>query len=67
AHMIAYLRAVENAKTKEEHEAAFQTHLMRGRSFDDLKTDVKKGLRKENIEIEFAAPGRNEKVSEADK
>ncbi len=65
AHMMAYLRAVENAKTKEEHEAAFKTHLMRERSFDDLKTDLKKGMRKEGIEIEFAAAGRNEKVSES--
>ena len=65
AHMMAYLRAVENAKTKEEHEAAFKTHLMRERSFDDLRTDLKKGMRKEGIEIEFAAAGRNEKVSES--
>ena len=65
AHMMAYLRAVENAKGKEEHETAFKTHLMRGRSFDDLKTEVKKGMRKEGIEIEFAAAGRNEKVTES--
>jgi len=65
AHMMAYLRAVENAKSREEHETAFTTHLLRGRSFADLKTDVKKGLRKEGLEIEFAAAGRNEKVTES--
>lgn len=67
AHMIAYLRAVEKAKTREEHEAAFKTYLQRERSFADLKTDVKKGLRKEGIEIDFAAAGKNPKVSETDK
>ncbi|MDB6137319.1 MAG: hypothetical protein JWO94_391 [Verrucomicrobiaceae bacterium] len=67
AHMIAYLRAVDKANTKEEHQAAFKTFLQRDRSFADLKTDVKKGLRKEGIEIDFAAFGKNPKVSEAAK
>ncbi len=63
ANMIAYLRAVENAKTKEEHEAALKSNLLRGRTYAELQTEVKKGLRKEGIEVDFAT--RGQKVSES--
>lgn len=63
AHMIDYLRAVENTKTKEERVAAFKTHLLRERSFETLKTDVRKGLKKEGLDIDFSSPGRNQAPS----
>lgn len=63
AHMIDFLRAVENAKGKDATEAAFKQHLLRERSFEALKTDVKKALRKEGLNIEFASAGKNQPPS----
>ena len=63
AHMIDYLKAVENTRGKDDLKAAFQKHLMRERSFDALKADVKKGLHKAGVEIDFSAPGKNQPVS----
>jgi len=63
AHLIAFLRAVENAKGKQEHEAAFKQHLMRERSFEALTTDVKKALRKAGLAIEFSPAGKNRPAS----
>ncbi len=60
AHMIDYLKALEKADGgKEGQQAAFKQHLLRERSFEALKTDVKKGLHKEGVEIDYTAPGRN--------
>ncbi len=63
AHMIDYLKAVENTRGKDALQAAFQQHLMRERSFDALKADVKKGLHKAGVEIDFSPPGRNQPAS----
>ena len=67
AHMIAYLRAVEKTDKKEDMDAAFKKHLLRDRTFETLKAEVKKGLRKEGLEIEFASPGKNARTSSASK
>ena len=63
ANIIAYLRAVEDSKGKDVQEAAFKQHLLRERSFEALQTDVKKGLRKEGLDIDFSSPGKNQAPS----
>ncbi len=59
AHIIAWLREIENAKSDEAVTAATKKHLLRDRSYTQLSEDVKKGLRKEGIDISFFPPGKN--------
>ncbi|MFN7561762.1 MAG: SHD1 domain-containing protein [Prosthecobacter sp.] len=59
AHMIAFLREVENVKSDAESEAAAKKHLLRERSYEQLADEVKKAFRKEGVTIEFFPPGKN--------
>ncbi len=59
ANIISFLRQVQNAKTKEEEQAAVKTHLLRERSYAQLSEEVKKGLRKEGVDIDYFPPGKN--------
>ena len=59
AHVISYLREVQNAKTNEEEERAVKAHLLRERSYAQLAEEVKKGLRKEGVDITFFSAGKN--------
>ncbi|WP_395750636.1 SHD1 domain-containing protein [Prosthecobacter sp.] len=65
ANLIAYLRQVQEAKTKEEKDAAVKAHLLRERSYAQLSEEVKKGLRKEGVDVSFFPPGKNKPVSGA--
>lgn len=65
AHMIAWLREVENARSDEAVAAATKKHLLRDRSYAQLSEEVKKGLRKEGIDVSFFPPGKNGPVSSA--
>jgi hypothetical protein len=59
AHMIAFLREVENVKSDAESEAAAKKHLLRERSYEQLADEVKKAFRKEGVTIEFFPHGKN--------
>lgn len=59
ANVIAYLREVQNAKGNEQEQAAVKTHLLRERTYAQLAEEVKKGLRKEGIDISFFPAGKN--------
>ena len=61
------VRNMEKTDKKEDMDAAFKKHLLRDRTFETLKAEVKKGLRKEGLEIEFASPGKNARTSSASK
>lgn len=63
ANIIAFYQAVKMAKTKDELKAATLKHLMRERSYAQLADDVKKGFRKEGIDILFQPPGKNAAAS----
>lgn len=63
ANVIAWLRALETAKSDADEVAATKLHLMRERSFAQLADDVKKGLRKEGIDVTFLPAGKNVPVS----
>lgn len=58
AGMIAYLRELENANRQAE-EAAFKKHLLRERSMETLKNDLKKAFRKQGVDLTFAPVGKN--------
>ena len=60
AHVIAYLRQVENAKTDDEKKGAVKAHLLRERTYAQLADEVKKALRKEGIDISYFPPGKND-------
>ncbi len=59
AHMIDFLKATEVAKSSEQLREAFTVHLLRERTYDVLKADVKRGLKKEGLDIDFSPPGNN--------
>lgn len=59
ANLIAYLRELEEADRSAET-AAFEKHLLRGRSNDQLKEDLVKAFRGEGISLSFDEPGKNE-------
>jgi hypothetical protein len=65
ANLIAYLRQVQDAKTDEERDAALKTHLLRERSYAQLSEEVKKGLRKDGVDVSFFPPGKNGAASAA--
>lgn len=65
AHIIAWLREIENARNDEAVAAATKKHLLRDRSYAQLSEEVKKGLRKEGIDVSFFPPGKNGPVSSA--
>jgi len=58
ANIIAYLRELENADESAEP-AAFEKHLLRGRTMDQLKGDLGKAFRGEGIALTFDEPGKN--------
>ena len=62
ANIIAYLRDMENADRAAEP-AAFEKHLLRGRTTDQLKEDLAKAFRSEGIALTFDLPGKNEGFS----
>ena len=62
-HIIDYMRAIEKDGSAKEEEAAMQTHLIRGRSMNELRDDVKKRLRKEGVNVEFAPKGQNARTT----
>ena len=62
AHVIAYLRELENARRDAEPEA-FKKHLLRERSIEQLKEEMRKAFRKEGIALSFAPAGKNSSSS----
>jgi hypothetical protein len=62
AHLIAYLRDLENARRDAEPEA-FKKHLLRERSIEQLKEEMRKAFRKEGIALSFAPAGKNGSAS----
>lgn len=58
AHVIAYLRELENGKRDAEPDA-FKKHLLRERSMDQLKDEMKKAFRKEGIALSFETSRKN--------
>ncbi len=65
AHVIAWLRDLENAERGFDAKALIEKHLMRGRSYAQLAEDVKKGLNKAGVDVEFDPPGRNPVTSDS--
>ena len=65
ANLIAWLREVENARGDEAVTAATKKHLLRERSYAQLSEEVKKGLRKEGVDVSFFPPGKNGPASSA--
>ena len=59
AHLIAWLHEIENAQGEEAVAAATKKHLLRERSYAQLSEEVKKGLRKEGIDVTFFPAGKN--------
>ena len=59
ANVINYVRALETSLGRRGEPEAFATHLIRGRSNEQMRDDIKKAFRKEGVIIEFSAPGRN--------
>jgi hypothetical protein len=59
AHVAAFFRALEQSKSKAEDDAALEAHLIRGRTTDQLATEIKKGFRKWGINVDFSSPGKN--------
>jgi len=59
ANIIAYLRAIETAGDAVDEPAMAKKHLLRDRSYEQLAVDVKKGLKKEGIEVEFDTEVKN--------
>lgn len=66
AHVIAYLRAVAEAKTTEEKEGAVKKHLLRERTYAQLADEVKKALRKEGVDISYFPAGKNGPATSTD-
>ncbi|MCB1204468.1 MAG: hypothetical protein KDN18_09430 [Verrucomicrobiae bacterium] len=62
ANLIAYLRELENVERefKTAETAAFEKHLLRGRTNDQLKEDLTKAFRGEGIALTFDEPGKNQ-------
>jgi len=63
AHIIAFYRALESAKTRDEAATVLNTHLLRERTYQQLAVDVNKACRKEGIDIIYAEPGKNKPAS----
>lgn len=63
-NIIAYLRELEAGDRNAEPEA-FKKHLLRERSMDDFREEVKKAFRKEGLNITFAQMGKNEGFSQS--
>ena len=59
AHLIAWLHEIENARNGEAVAAATKKHLLRERSYAQLSEEVKKGLRKEGVDVTFFPAGKN--------
>lgn len=66
AHVIAWLRELETAPRGFDAKALIEKHLLRGRTYAQLAAEVKKGLNKAGIDVEFDAPGKNPATSGAD-
>ncbi|GEP42738.1 SHD1 domain-containing protein [Brevifollis gellanilyticus] len=65
AHVIAWLRELETAERGFDAKALIEKHLMRGRSYAQLADEVKKGLNKAGIDVEFDPPGKNPATSDS--
>jgi hypothetical protein len=59
ANIIAWLRDIEAGGREVDEPALTKKHLLRERTYEQLAADVKKGLKKEGIDVEFDAPGQN--------
>lgn len=64
-HIIAWLRELETAERGFDAKALIEKHLMRGRSYAQLADDVKKGLNKAGVDVEFDPPGKNPATSDS--
>lgn len=65
AHVIAWLRELETAPRGFDAKALIEKHLLRGRTYAQLATEVKKGLNKAGIDVEFDPPGKNPATSDS--
>jgi hypothetical protein len=59
ANIIAYLRAIEAAGREVDEPALAKKYLLRERTYEQLAVDVKKGLKKEGVEVEFEGEVKN--------
>lgn len=62
ANITAYLRELEDADRSAEP-AAFEKHLLRGRSSEQLQEDLVKAFRGEGVALSFDRMGKNEGFS----
>lgn len=53
-HFKEYLQALENLKNGDDPAALVEQHLMRGRDYAALQSDVQKGMRRLGITVTFA-------------
>jgi hypothetical protein len=65
ANIIAWLRDLEIVERGFDAKALIEKHLMRGRSYAQLADDVKKGLNKAGVDVEFDPPGKNPATSDS--
>lgn len=59
-NIIAYLRAIEAAGNEADERELAKKHLLRDRTYEQLQVDVKKGLKKEGIQVEFEGEMKND-------
>lgn len=59
ANIIAYLREIEAGGREVDEPALAKKHLLRERTFEQLAADVKKGLKRDGVNVEFDPPGKN--------
>ena len=64
AHISDYLKAVQDTRDKAALDAAFKQHLLRERSFEALRADLKKAMHKTGLDLDFSSPGKNKLPSE---
>lgn len=65
ANIIAWLRDLEIVERGFDAKALIEKHLMRGRSYAQLADDLKKGLNKAGVDVEFDPPGKNPATSDS--
>jgi hypothetical protein len=63
ANITAWLRELEAGGRGVDEAAAAKKHLLRERTYEQLAEEVKKGLKKEGVDIEFSPPGQNSRSS----
>ena len=53
AHLVEYLKALATGNRSEGYKKAQETHLLRGRTYEELEKDVAAAWRSEGLKIEF--------------